>query len=154
VTSDERKFDYAYSYLRRKYVGPKLTSGALAAEGSYIIERLVSGDDFTNVGAPENSSGTLFTASGTTPTAWTKGSVLRLVNLAELRTLADSTFESATDTITLTSSSSEGGQASGVVTFEKVILGQALEKILAEFDPDYTPPPGQGSGFFMQFSPA
>jgi len=67
VTSDESKFAYAYSYLRRKYVGSRIDAGALVSEKVYISETLAYGDDFRNVGAAENASGLLFTATGTAP---------------------------------------------------------------------------------------
>lgn len=49
----------------------ELTSGLLITGAKYkIVERLGS-DVFTNVGAAANTTGTVFTASGTTPTTWT-----------------------------------------------------------------------------------
>jgi hypothetical protein len=153
VTSDEQKLAYAYSYLRRQYVGPRLTSGALTSGGIYFLQSYVSGDNFLNVGAAANHTGALFVAAGTTPTVWTRGSVLRLVDLAALKTLATTTFGAATDTVTITNTQFEGGQAGGQVTFEKVILGQAIEKLLADFDPDYDAPASAGCGFVMQFAP-
>jgi hypothetical protein len=52
------------------------TSGSLIVGHQYTIFQYVSGDDFTNVGAGSNATGTLFTATGTTPTDWTHGSEL------------------------------------------------------------------------------
>jgi hypothetical protein len=152
VTSDEQKLAYAYSYLRRQYVGPRLTAGPLTTNGVYFLQSYVSGDNFTNVGAAENQAGSVFAATGTAPAAWTRGSILRLVNLVALKELAATTFSSATDLITITSGTFEGGQGTGVVTFEKVILGLAIEKLLAEFDPDYDAPAAAGCGFIQQFS--
>jgi hypothetical protein len=74
--------------------------------------------------------------------------------LAALKTLANQCFEGATDTVTITSASSEGGQASGVISFEKVILAKAIEEWLAVIDPAYVaPPPAQPLGTVLQFSP-
>lgn len=74
--------------------------------------------------------------------------------LAALKTLANQCFEGATDTVTLTTGSFEGGQASGQITFEKVILAKAIEEWLAVIDPGYVaPPPAQPLGTVMQFSP-
>jgi hypothetical protein len=53
-----------------------LTSGTLTTGQEYIIDNYVAGDDFTNVGG-SNSTGAVFTATGTTPTTWTNGSSLR-----------------------------------------------------------------------------
>lgn len=48
-----------------------ITSGLLTIGVSYQIDTYVSGDDFTNVGAPSNESGVRFVATGTTPAIWT-----------------------------------------------------------------------------------
>lgn len=50
------------------------TSGVLVATKRYLIVAYVAGDSFTNVGASANTSGNIFTATGTTPTIWTNGS--------------------------------------------------------------------------------
>lgn len=60
----------------------------------------------------------------------------RTKTLAELKTLADTVFETATDTVTLTSNNYEGGGASGQVTFEKALIGAAIEDLIAEQDTD------------------
>jgi len=52
------------------------TSGTLTSAKYYLISDFVAGDVFTNVGASANETGVIFTASGTTPTAWTNGSTL------------------------------------------------------------------------------
>ena len=52
------------------------TSGLLVIGRQYIITTYNPGDDFTNVGAASNASGTVFTATGTTPTTWTHGSTI------------------------------------------------------------------------------
>jgi hypothetical protein len=54
----------------------RLTSGTLTVGKWYKIVTYVSGDDFTNVGAPQNASGQCFCATGTTPTTWTNSSAL------------------------------------------------------------------------------
>jgi hypothetical protein len=51
------------------------TSGLLVSNRTYKITNYVSGDDFTNIGGT-NTTGTVFTASGTTPTTWTHSSTL------------------------------------------------------------------------------
>jgi hypothetical protein len=58
------------------------TSGTLTTGVTYIIKTFVAGDDFSNVdGTPlvgsANTTGCIFTAAGTTPTAWTNGSELQ-----------------------------------------------------------------------------
>jgi len=52
------------------------TSGLLVIGRIYTISAYVSGDNFTNVGAPSNATGVIFTATGTTPTTWTNSSTL------------------------------------------------------------------------------
>jgi len=52
------------------------TSGSLVSGKRYRIESFATGDDFTNVGAASNATGSVFTASGTAPTDWTNGSEL------------------------------------------------------------------------------
>lgn len=150
MSFDAAKLAYAYSFLRRKYLGPRLTSGALESGKIYLIVRLRSGDDFRNLGAAANVAGTVFTATGTTPTAWTKSSVLREVKIAELRALSEEVYSVATDPILITSASFEGGAGSGVENFSRSILGMAIEKLLTEWDEDYDPPPIRSSGFVMQ----
>jgi len=53
-----------------------LTSGTLTVGYHYRIKSYASGDNFTNVGCPQNATGQCFIATGTTPTTWTNGSVL------------------------------------------------------------------------------
>lgn len=53
-------------------------------------------------------------------------------NNAGLATLADEVFAEATDTVTLTGTSFEGGSGSGQITFEKALLGAAVEEVLEE----------------------
>ena len=52
------------------------TSGSLTTAKRYQIETYVAGDDFANLGAAENATGSIFTSSGTTATNWTNGSTL------------------------------------------------------------------------------
>lgn len=73
--------------------------------------------------------------------------------LAALKLLVDQINAAATDLITITSGSFEGGAGSGQVSFEKVYLALAAEEHLALIDPDYVPPPPQSSGSVLQFSP-
>lgn len=54
------------------------SSGALVTGGVYRIENYAAGDDFVNVGGV-NATGDVFTATGTTPTDWSNGSVLSRV---------------------------------------------------------------------------
>lgn len=51
------------------------TSGKLIVGGNYTITTFVSGDHFDNVGGTDNS-GSTFTATGTTPSDWTNGSLV------------------------------------------------------------------------------
>jgi len=62
-----------------KYEGASntvLTTGSLVVGKEYIIDTFVAGDDFVNVGGT-NVTGTIFTATGTTPTTWANSSSLR-----------------------------------------------------------------------------
>ena len=52
------------------------TSGTLEIGQAYIIDDWITADDFTNVGGL-NVDGTVFVATGTTPTTWTNSSSLR-----------------------------------------------------------------------------
>lgn len=54
-----------------------LTAGPLTVGQYYEITHYNAGDDFTNVGATSNATGTKFTATGTTPTIWTNLSRLQ-----------------------------------------------------------------------------
>jgi len=55
-----------------------LTSGTLIIGKKYIIDNWITNDDFTNVGGA-NVDGTIFTATGTTPTTWTNSSSVRAI---------------------------------------------------------------------------
>lgn len=63
-----------------------------------------------------------------------------VANLADLKTLADDVFASATDEVAINTVTYEGGSAGGQIVFDKVILGQAIEQLIAEIDPDYVEP--------------
>lgn len=142
MPGDRSKIDYAKSFLRRNYtVTPALTSGDLVVGKVYQILRFVFGDDFSNVGASSNSSGTVFTATGTTPTIWTGATRVAEIQLDALRQLAADTYASASDEVAISNVSYEGGSAGGTIKFEKVLVGIALEELLAELDPDYVEPP-------------
>lgn len=73
--------------------------------------------------------------------------------LAALKALAIEVNATATDTITLTSLTLEAGQATGAVTFEKVIIGLAIEEWLEQIDPDFVAAPELPQGFAIRFSP-
>jgi hypothetical protein len=152
AASDRSKIDYAKKRLRRNYIGDDLTSGPLETGKFYRISNLVSGDDFTNVGASRNAVGLIFKATGTTPTTWANGSTLNEIKVDTLKADADIVFEAATRTVTLTSGSFEGGAHAGQITFEKDLLGQALEELIEELDPNYTQPPQRSDGSVIQFS--
>lgn len=53
-----------------------IQSGALVIGVTYTINDYISGDDFTNVGAPLNQNGVSFVATGTTPSNWNESSEL------------------------------------------------------------------------------
>lgn len=53
----------------------RATSGSLVTGTRYLIESYEAGDNFTNVGGT-NVTGSIFTASNTTPTTWSNGSSL------------------------------------------------------------------------------
>lgn len=52
------------------------TSGALTVGATYYLSSYAADDDFTNVGGTGNATGASFTATGTTPTTYSHGSVL------------------------------------------------------------------------------
>lgn len=56
--------------------GVNQTSGPLVTGKTYLVLTYLSGDDFTNVGG-SNTSGTIFTSSGTAPTTWSNASILQ-----------------------------------------------------------------------------
>jgi hypothetical protein len=81
---------------------------------------------------------------------YAKAYLRRTKSVDALKALADELYASATDTITLTSGAFEGGSHSGQITFEKVLLGIAIEELLAELDPDYQVPPWYADGSVIQ----
>lgn len=72
---------------------------------------------------------------------WRKYKPRGAEGVSELKTLADEVFAEASETVTITGTSYEGGSANGSITFDKAILGRAIEKLLEALDPDYLPPP-------------
>lgn len=68
--------DLLVAYISAK---TSITTGPLIIDQYYTITTLVAGDDFTNVGAPSNTAGITFKATGTTPTTYSNGSRLTLV---------------------------------------------------------------------------
>lgn len=56
-------------------------------------------------------------------------------DLVGLKMLADHTWAEATDTVTLTSLSAEGGSQSGSITCPKGLLLLVIEELIAELDP-------------------
>jgi phosphoribosylformimino-5-aminoimidazole carboxamide ribonucleotide (ProFAR) isomerase len=61
-----------------------------------------------------------------------KAYLRRTKSTAELEDLADACYAEATETVTITSISSEGTSSSGQVSFPKYVLLQAIEDLLAE----------------------
>lgn len=70
------------------------TSGTITSGKRYLISTFVAGDDFTNVGGT-NLTGSVFTATGTTPTTWTNASELREITADISATAAASAIQSA-----------------------------------------------------------
>lgn len=104
------------AYKNDTWLGPefKLTniisthqSGPLVISSEYVIKKYRIGDDFTNVGATENKTGQLFTATGTTPDKWTNCSVLDKVARVSLSgaSIRMQIYDGATVVKTITSSS-------------------------------------------------
>lgn len=59
-----------------------LTIGMLEIGEEYLIKDYKVGDDFTDVGASENKTGIIFTATGTTPAIWTEAtSIVKIENI-------------------------------------------------------------------------
>lgn len=163
MLSERSKIQYAKSVLRRQYTGASTTSGVLVSGKFYRITHFVSGDDFRNVGGTlasrscgsgYHATGQIFQATGTTPTVWTHASKLTELKVVELRAKAAEVYDDAAHPgVTINSGSFEGGQGSGVVTFEKTNEGIAIEQLLAEFDPDYvstSPIPRKSSGITVR----
>ncbi|NBR88099.1 MAG: hypothetical protein EBT61_21865 [Verrucomicrobia bacterium] len=89
------------------------TSGTLTSNKRYLIGTYVSGDDFTNVGGT-NLTGSVFTASGATPTTWTHASTVYEITADISATASASAIQSALNStaaigangVTVTASSS------------------------------------------------
>jgi hypothetical protein len=73
-------------------------------------------------------------------------------DLASLRTLADTCFNSATQDVVITSTNVAGEQVTGQAKFDKTILGLAIEELLLELG-GYAGPcvPPEDSGVALQF---
>jgi hypothetical protein len=64
--------------------------------------------------------------------------------LDQLKALADqcaAAILAGETKVTITESTFEGGSSNGQVEFEAALVGQALETIIAESDPDFVAPP-------------
>lgn len=107
--------------------GAELTSGTIQSGAEYLIKEYKGSDVFTNVGASENKTGVIFTASGTTPTTWTGGSILvkiQNISLAGASIRAQlyknrylvKTFTTADDSIEITD------EAKGIFKFADFIV--------------------------------
>jgi len=83
------------------------TAGPLVIDDEYLIFKYRATDDFSNVGATENKTGQLFTATGTTPDKWTNCSVLDKVARVSLSgaSIRMQIYDGATVVKTITSSS-------------------------------------------------
>jgi hypothetical protein len=57
------------------------SGGALTIGNIYRIRDNSGGANFTNVGAPNNNEGTTFIATGTNPSSWGTGDLVRFVNI-------------------------------------------------------------------------
>jgi len=73
------------SWDYRGYIFGQITQPIVTNSGTLIVGRVYTiidynlGDDFTNVGAGSNATGTQFTATGTLPAIWTNGSTLESI---------------------------------------------------------------------------
>jgi hypothetical protein len=72
----ESKAEGLRGYRAAGNVFPPIAGGLLTIGNQYVIISYEAGDDFTNVGAASNAVGVEFTATGTTPTDWSNGSLL------------------------------------------------------------------------------
>jgi hypothetical protein len=68
------------------------TSGSLVIGKTYEITILNAGDNFINVGAPSNTLGIKFIATGTTPQNWTNASELTYNNGAPIANIIQNTI--------------------------------------------------------------
>lgn len=65
--------------VENEYIGSELTSGTVVSGSTYEIIEYKASDDFTNIGGT-NVTGTVFVATGTTPTTWTNSSKVHQVD--------------------------------------------------------------------------
>lgn len=65
-------------------------------------------------------------------------------NLNGLRVLAEQTFAQATEAVTITQQSFEGGASTGTITCPRAVLLQAIEDVLLELD-DTAPRPSRSA---------
>ena len=79
----------SFYHLNKGSDGVTATSGVLEVGKDYLIKSLQAGDDFSNVGYV--SDGTIFTATGTTPTTWTNSTEVIFItdSLSDLLTTKD-----------------------------------------------------------------
>jgi hypothetical protein len=85
----------------------QVTESPLAVGSKYLIYTFGAGDDFENVGAGSNAAGVIFTATDDTPTTWTNGSILYLIDFPANFSLAEGLFQAellASDTVPLSGS--------------------------------------------------
>ena len=86
--------------------GAVLTSGTITVGKKYLVKLFVAGDSFTNVGGT-NTTGTVFTATGTTPTTWSNSSQLvQLGCILDLNAegMSSATWVDKTNSLTATNS--------------------------------------------------
>ncbi len=69
-----------------------MTSGTLTVGVTYQITDYISGDDFTNCGAPSNANGVFFVATNDTPTVWSNSSELSYDNGAPVVKVLENTI--------------------------------------------------------------
>lgn len=69
-----------------------VTSSPITIGTTYYIDTYATGDDFTSVGAPSNTQGTKFIATGTTPSIWSNGSQLTTVPAAPYVNILENTL--------------------------------------------------------------
>lgn len=106
------------------------TVGPLVVSQVYRIRSRLGSDDFTNVGAASNDVGTIFTASGTTPTLWVSASSLSTPDAVGLAKMQDKFVKTAKlEDLAVT----EGKIAADAVTEDKILDGAVTpEKLSAD----------------------
>lgn len=116
--------------LNNGYVLPAstLTSGTLTSGARYLIVTILGADTFTNVGAAANTNGTVFTATGTTPTTWASSSVLMLLTTAGgiKGTLAGGRINVYTGPQPVSADTGATGTLLGTVTLTGLLAGTGL----------------------------